>query len=139
MLEDGKLTRGEPYPTSHVYIDGLLPDVGPAVLRDRRRIGEDGICFCVVTIDPHDGLVGEPVVTQKGVVFADKADDHLEAAKKAVESASWPASPRPSSTTRRRSRATSRRRSVVTGSRPRVAARSSCRWSSTCRSASWPR
>jgi ribonuclease J len=85
LLEDGKVTRTDGYPTSHVYIDGLLPDVGPAVLRDRRRIGEDGICFCVVTIDPHDGLVGEPVVTQKGVVFAAQADDHLEAAKKAVE------------------------------------------------------
>jgi ribonuclease J len=86
LLEDGVVTRGEGVPTSHVYIDGLLPDVGPAVLRDRRRIGEDGICFCVVTIDPHEGgLVGEPVVTQKGVVFAELADDHLEAAKKAVE------------------------------------------------------
>jgi ribonuclease J len=86
VLEDGKVRPGEPYPTSHVYIDGLLPDVGPAVLRDRRRIGEDGICFCVVTIDPHGGeMVGEPIVTQKGVVFAEQADDLLEEAKKAVE------------------------------------------------------
>jgi ribonuclease J len=85
VLEDGKLRQGDSKPTSHVYIDGLLPDVGPAVLRDRRRIGEDGICFCVVTIDPHGGeVVGEPVVTQKGIVFADRADDLLEAAKQAV-------------------------------------------------------
>ncbi|WP_052666645.1 ribonuclease J [Nitriliruptor alkaliphilus] len=86
LLEDGKVRRGESVPTSHVYIDGILPDVGPALLRDRRRIGEDGICFCVVTIDPQRGeLVGEPVVTQKGIVFADKGEDLLEAAKKAVE------------------------------------------------------
>jgi ribonuclease J len=86
LLEDGKVRAGEKVPTSHVYVDGLLPDVGPALLRDRRRIGEDGICFCVVTIDPGRGeLVGEPVVTQKGIVFAEKADDLLEAAKKAVE------------------------------------------------------
>ncbi|MTV23967.1 ribonuclease J [Nitriliruptoraceae bacterium ZYF776] len=85
VLEDGKLRRGDGVPTSHVYIDGLLPDVGPAVLRDRRRIGEDGICFCVVTIDPNEGMVGEPVVTQKGVVFAEQAEDVLEAAKQAVE------------------------------------------------------
>jgi ribonuclease J len=45
LLEDGRVTRGEPVPTSHVYIDGLLDDVGPALLRDRRRIGEDGICI----------------------------------------------------------------------------------------------
>jgi ribonuclease J len=86
VLEDGKVRRGGPVPTSFVYIDGLLPDVGPAVLRDRRRISADGICFCVVLIDPHAGtMVGEPIVAQRGVVFAEQADDLLEAAKKAVE------------------------------------------------------
>jgi ribonuclease J len=52
VLKDGKVSRGEGRSTSHVYIDGLLDDVGPALLRDRRRIGEDGICIAVVTIDP---------------------------------------------------------------------------------------
>lgn len=85
VLEDGKLRRGASKPTSHVYIDGLLTDVGPAVLRDRRRIGEDGICVCVVTIDPHQAsVVGEPVVTQKGVVFHERAEEHLDAARDAV-------------------------------------------------------
>jgi ribonuclease J len=86
LLEDGKLRAGDPVPTSHVYIDGILPDVGPALLRDRRRIGEDGICFCVVTVDPHRGeLVGDVVVTQKGVVFAEKAEKLLDEARVAVE------------------------------------------------------
>jgi len=85
-LEDGKVTRGEPVPTSHVYIDGLLDDVGPALLRDRRRIGEDGICICVVTIDTQARkIAGDTVVTQKGVVFHERADEILEAARQAVD------------------------------------------------------
>ncbi len=85
-LIDGRVTRAEPVPTSHVYIDGLLDDVGPALLRDRRRIGEDGICICVVTIDTHKRRVaGETVVTQKGVVFHEAADEILEEARTAVD------------------------------------------------------
>lgn len=86
VLRDGEVVRGEGRPTSHVYIDGLLDDVGPALLRDRRRIGEDGICIAIVTIDPHARRVaGDTVVTQKGVVFHEQADDILEAARKAVD------------------------------------------------------
>ncbi len=86
LLEDGEVSRGEGVPTSHVYIDGLLDDVGPALLRDRRRIGEDGICVVIVTIDTHDRQVaGDTIVTQKGVVFHEQADDLLEAARKAVD------------------------------------------------------
>ncbi|MEX0868109.1 MAG: ribonuclease J [Nitriliruptoraceae bacterium] len=85
-LADGRVRRVDPVPTSHVYIDGLLNDVGPALLRDRRRIGEDGICICVVTIDTHAHKVAsDVVVTQKGVVFHEAADDILDAARRAVE------------------------------------------------------
>jgi ribonuclease J len=86
LLEDGHARFGEDVPTSHVYIDGLLDDVGPALLRDRRRIGEDGICVCFVTINTHERKqVGDTIVTQKGVVFQEEAEDILEAARKAVD------------------------------------------------------
>ncbi len=86
VLEDGRVRRGDGVPTSHVYIDGLLDDVGPALLRDRRRIGEDGICVCIVTVDTHAReLAGDTIVIQKGVVFHEQADDILEAARKAVD------------------------------------------------------
>lgn len=86
LLEDGEVYRGDGIPTSHVYIDGLLDDVGPALLRDRRRIGEDGICIVIVTVDPQARRVaGDTVVTQKGVVFHERADDILELARKAVD------------------------------------------------------
>ena len=88
LLEDGVVTRGAPVPTSHVYIDGLLPDVGPAMLRDRRRLGEDGICIAVVTVDTREAeRVGETVITQRGVVLGEHVEDLLAAARGAVDEA----------------------------------------------------
>jgi ribonuclease J len=88
LLEDGVVTRGEPVPTSHVYIDGLLPDVGPAMLRDRRRLGEDGICIAVVTIDTREAeRAADSVITQRGVVLGEHVDDLLATARRSVDDA----------------------------------------------------
>ncbi len=88
LLEDGIVTRGEPVATSHVYIDGLLPDVGPAMLRDRRRLGEDGICIAVVTIDTREAeRAAESVITQRGVVLGDHVEELLGTARSAVDAA----------------------------------------------------
>ncbi len=85
IVEGHRVWRGEPVASGQVLLDGLLSDVGPAVLRDRRRLGEDGICICVVTIDPHPGqLVGDPIVVQKGVVYPDAGEDILDGAYQAV-------------------------------------------------------
>jgi ribonuclease J len=86
LLDGGVVTRGKPVPTSHVYIDGLLPDVGPAMLRDRRRLGEDGICIAVVTIDTREAeRASDSVITQRGVVLGQHVDDLLAAARAAVD------------------------------------------------------
>jgi len=86
LLEGGVVTRGEPVSTSHVYIDGLLPDVGPAMLRDRRRLGEDGICIAVVTIDTRKAeRAADSVITQRGVVLGAHVEDLLSAARLAVD------------------------------------------------------
>jgi ribonuclease J len=88
LLEAGVVTRGEPVPTSHVYIDGLLPDVGPAMLRDRRRLGEDGICIAVVTIDTRKAeRAADTVITQRGVVLGAHVEDLLSSARIAVDGA----------------------------------------------------
>jgi ribonuclease J len=84
-LHDGAARRGEPVRAGQVYIDGLLPDVGPAVLRHRRRLADDGVCVCVVTVDPHRGeVVGEVLVIQHGVVFEDESAVVIEEATTAV-------------------------------------------------------
>jgi len=88
LLQDGVVTRGEPVPTSHVYIDGLLPDVGPAMLRDRRRLGEDGICIAVVTIDTRGAeRAADSVITQRGVVLGQHVEELLASARSAVDDA----------------------------------------------------
>jgi ribonuclease J len=88
LLEDGVVTRGRPVPTSHVYIDGLLPDVGPAMLRDRRRLGEDGICIAVVTIDTRQAeRAADSVITQRGVVLGEHVEDLLASARRSVDDA----------------------------------------------------
>jgi len=88
LLEDGVVTRGEPVPTSHVYVDGLLPDVGPAMLRDRRRLGEDGVCIAVVTIDTRAAeRAADTVVTQRGLVLGAHVEDLLTGARRAVDDA----------------------------------------------------
>ncbi|MDX1658606.1 MAG: ribonuclease J [Nitriliruptorales bacterium] len=84
-LENGRAWVDDPIEAGQVFIDGLLPDVGPAVLRRRRRLAEDGICVCIVEIDPHQGQpVGEPLIIQEGVVFDEREEDILEEAMKAV-------------------------------------------------------
>jgi len=88
VLQDGVVTRGKPVPTSHVYIDGLLPDVGPAMLRDRRRLGEDGICIAVVTIDTRGAeRAADSVITQRGVVLGTHVDELLAGARRTVDRA----------------------------------------------------
>ncbi|MGH3441369.1 MAG: ribonuclease J [Nitriliruptorales bacterium] len=85
VVEKQAVRRGERIPAGVALLDGLLADVGPAVLRDRRRLGEEGICVCLVTIDPHRGdLVGEPTVVQKGVVYGDGEATILDGALKSV-------------------------------------------------------
>lgn len=86
VLEGGRATRGEPIHAGMVFIDGLLPDVGPSVLRDRTRLAHDGICLCVVQIDPHAGeVVGDVVLLQQGVVFSDEEEPILASAIARVE------------------------------------------------------
>jgi ribonuclease J len=85
-LEGGTVRRAEPVQAGQVFVDGLLPDVGPAVLRHRSRLAGDGVCVCVVTIDPHKGEpVGETILIQHGVVFEDESAHVIEAAVKAVD------------------------------------------------------
>ncbi|MCA1711954.1 MAG: ribonuclease J [Actinobacteria bacterium] len=92
VVQDGRVHRGEQVRAGLVLLDGLLSDVGPAILRDRRRLGEDGVCICIITVDVQRRALGaEPTVVQKGVVFAEQ-DELLEGAQKAVvEELSGPA------------------------------------------------
>ena len=87
VLQDGVARKGDQIRSGMVYIDGLLPDVGPAVLRDRTRLANDGVCICIVEVDPHrQETVNAPLVLQKGVVFHEEEEPILaEATKRVVD------------------------------------------------------
>ena len=56
---------------AHVFVDGIVGDVGVGVLRDRRVLAEEGVVVAVVTIDSRSGeIVGlagdrEPRVSRR--------------------------------------------------------------------------
>jgi ribonuclease J len=72
-------------PADHVYVDGLAVGVNQVVLRDRRRLGSDGVIAVIVTVDKHSGRpVGEPDVVAKGFMDTDEAEEILDKARKHV-------------------------------------------------------
>ena len=52
---------------AHVFVDGIVGDVGVGVLRDRRVLAEEGVVVAVVTVDSRTGeLVGAPEIVSRG-------------------------------------------------------------------------
>jgi len=69
----------------HVYVDGLAVGVNQVVLRDRRRLGSDGIVVVILTVDKHSGhLIGEPDVVAKGFMDTDEGEEILDKARRQV-------------------------------------------------------
>ncbi len=86
QLLDHKVTRGDRVHAGMVLVDGLgVGDVGPVVLRDRRLLAQDGVIFCVITIDARSGeiLAGPDLIT-RGFVHEDESRDLLDEAADVV-------------------------------------------------------
>jgi len=86
-VEIGEECRfGERIPAGVTMVDGIgIGDVGPVVLRDRRRLAADGILFVVVAVDAHHGeLVGGPDLVNRGVVDEEASPGVLERARELV-------------------------------------------------------
>jgi ribonuclease J len=69
--KDGQVKSGR------VYIDGKgVGDVGEMVLRDRRRMGQDGFVLVMVTVDKESGaLVGTPEIITRGFTLEGEAQE----------------------------------------------------------------
>jgi ribonuclease J len=72
-------------PAGYLYVDGIVGDIGPGVLRDRRLLAEEGVIVVVVTVDAQTGrcLSGPEIIT-RGWVFAPEADKLLDEARELV-------------------------------------------------------
>ncbi len=86
LLTNGRVSRGEGFEPGRVYVDGLgVGDVGNAVLRERGKLSEEGICVAVVQLDQHSRVVEVPQVFQQGVIYEREQSDVLELAVKALQ------------------------------------------------------
>jgi ribonuclease J len=69
-----------------VFVDGLgVGDVGAAVLRDRRKLGDDGFVHIVVTIEASTGtLLAGPDIVTRGFVYEPVSEDLIAEARARV-------------------------------------------------------
>lgn len=72
-------------PAGYLFVDGIVGDVGHGVLRDRRRLAEEGLVVLVLTIDLHAGeIVTGPEIVTRGWVYAPEAEELLDDARQEV-------------------------------------------------------
>ena len=73
-------------PAGKTLVDGLgVGDVGNIVLRDRKRLSEDGLIVVVATIDPENGnTVSGPDIVSRGFVYVRESEELIASAEKAA-------------------------------------------------------
>ena len=77
-LDDEGLHHTGTVPADHLYVDGLLDDVGHALLRDRRTLADEGVVVVLATIDAARGqLLAGPQIITRGWVYAPEAEPLL--------------------------------------------------------------
>lgn len=75
-------------PAGMVFVDGSgVGDVGSVVLRDRKRLAEDGIIIIAATIDKETGeVVSGPDVVTRGFVYVRESEQLMEESRRLCES-----------------------------------------------------
>ncbi|MDY7103417.1 MAG: ribonuclease J [Actinomycetota bacterium] len=87
VLGDDGLTHGEQFAPREVYVDGIVGDVGPGVLRDRRTLGDDGFVCPIITVDlERRVLVSGPKLATKGWVWEPESAELLAEAEAEIRS-----------------------------------------------------
>lgn len=97
ILENGnvlELTKkgvklGKPVTSGHVLIDGLgVGDVGNIVLRDRKRLSEDGLIIIVMTLDKETGkVISGPDIVSRGFVYVRESEELMTGARNVITEA----------------------------------------------------
>jgi len=82
VIELGKKTfsqNGE-VPAGQVLVDGYgVGDVGTTVLRDRKRLAEDGVLIVIATVDFSSGcVITGPDITSKGFVYVKESEQLMD-------------------------------------------------------------
>ena len=71
----------------HIIPEGKLPiDVGAVVMRDRKRLAEDGMVVIVVTLSSWDNaMLSDPEILTRGFVYVKESEDMLEELKRVTK------------------------------------------------------
>ncbi len=67
-------------PAGEVYVDGSgVGDVGAVVMRDRKRLAEDGMVVVVMPVSSHDGaLLSPPEIITRGFIYVKESGDLMK-------------------------------------------------------------
>ena len=78
---------GERIPGGYVFVDGAgVGDVGPAVMRDREVLGQDGVVIAVAKVDEWTHKLRErPEIHSRGFVYVRESKDLLQGAREEIE------------------------------------------------------
>jgi len=77
---------GKSVSSGHVLIDGLgVGDVGNIVLRDRKRLSEDGLIIIVITLSKETGkVVSGPDIVSRGFVYVRESEELMTGARNVI-------------------------------------------------------
>lgn len=67
-------------PAGEVYVDGSgVGDVGAVVMRDRKRLAEDGMVVVVLPTSSHDGaLLSNPDIITRGFIYVKESEEMMK-------------------------------------------------------------
>ena len=92
LVSENEFRFDENISAGQVFVDGSgVGDVGNIVIRDRKRLSEDGLVIVAATIDLTDRyIVAGPEILSRGFVYVREAEDLMgearEVAERAIES-----------------------------------------------------
>ena len=88
QLDAKGISRDGKVPGGYVYVDGTVGDLEHGVLRDRKKLSEEGVVMAVVTVDRQQHTLScPPVIETRGWVYAPEAEELLGEASEVVSAA----------------------------------------------------
>ena len=92
-IRDHRVRRGRSVESGVVYVDGLrIADTDPVVLRDRQKLGSDGMVTVVAAMDAKRKMLTDVEFSGRGVSFAiddEFSSEAADAVKKSIEKGSF--------------------------------------------------